>query len=88
MTHLSTSFLIFEKRYNDSHEIACPFLLFLKKQQNLKLSSAANYGALLVNQGHYFLFFTATHFGTQFLKVVAFIVGSSPSVEQTLTDLK
>ena len=26
-----------------SHEISCLFLLFLKKPQNLKLSSAANY---------------------------------------------
>ena len=28
---------------DDSHEISCLILLFLKKRQNLKLSSAANY---------------------------------------------
>ena len=28
---------------DDSYEISCLILLFLKKQQNLKLSSAANY---------------------------------------------
>ena len=28
---------------DDSHEISCLYWLFLKKRQNLKLSSAANY---------------------------------------------
>ena len=28
---------------DDSHEISCLICVFLKKQQNLKLSSAANY---------------------------------------------
>ena len=39
---------------DNSHETSCLILLFLKKQQNLKLSSAANVGgALRVN--HWFM---------------------------------
>ena len=50
-TNFATSFLVFEKKgmiyhenrllADDSHEIS--YLIFFKKRQNLKLSSAANY---------------------------------------------
>ena len=55
MTNFATSFLIFKKKgiifhenrlsaADDSHEISCLILIVIvKKQQNLKLSSAANY---------------------------------------------
>ena len=56
-THLGTSFLIFKKNKiifyenrlppDDSHKISCLICYFLKKQQNLKLSSAANLGGAL-----------------------------------------
>ena len=44
---------------DDSHEISLPYLLFLKRRQNFKLSSAANQtpGALWVNSLHAVYFF-------------------------------